>query len=123
MTAEAERVVQRGEVAVAGSHLTGQLDLDHLRGRSGLPMPVQAAEVALRRQLGETRDGAVRFLGRSAADTVTRARFEASAAVWEVEVHTRHDDEGARLTCGVERLSRIPVHDVIRIGRADDHDA
>ncbi len=59
-------------IAVAGSHLTGQLDLDHLRGRSGLPMPVQAAEVALRRQLGETREGAVRFLGRSAADAVTR---------------------------------------------------
>ena len=51
-------------IAVAGSHLAGQLDLDHLRGRSGLPMPVQAAEVALRRQLGETREGAVRFLGR-----------------------------------------------------------
>ena len=86
-------------------------------------MPVQAAEVALRLQLGETREGAVRFLGRSAADAVTRARFEASGAVWEVEVHTRHDDEPARLTCGVERLSRMPVHDVIRIGRADDHNA
>jgi hypothetical protein len=86
-------------------------------------MPVQAAEVALRLQLGETREGAVRFLGRSAADAVTRARFEASGAVWEVEVHTRHDDEPTRLTCGVERLSRMPVHDVIRIGRTDDHNA
>ena len=96
-------------IAVAGSHLTGQLDLDHLRGRSGLPMPVQAAEVALRRQLGETREGAVRFLGRSAADAVhTWPASRSPATAWEVEVHTRHDDEGARLTCGVDRLSRMP---------------
>jgi hypothetical protein len=109
-------------ISVAGSHLTGQLDLDHLRGRSGLAMPVQAAEVALRRQLGETREGALRFVGRTTRETVTLARFEVAGAPWEVEVHTGHDEDGVRLTCGVERLSRIPRHDVIRIGRRGDRD-
>ena len=52
-------------LAVAGTHLAGGLDLDHLRGRSGLRMPVQAAEIGLRRQLEETRIDAVRFLGAS----------------------------------------------------------
>ena len=86
-------------------------------------MPVQAAEVALRRQLGETREGALRFVGRETREAVTLARFEVAGATWQVEVHTGHDEDGARLTCGVDRLSRMPVHDVIRIGRADDHHA
>jgi hypothetical protein len=110
-------------IAVAGSHLTGQVDLDHLRGRSGLPMPVQAAELALRRQLGETRADAVRFVGRSSTAAGTVARFDVAGTRWQVQVQTRDGEEPARLTCGVERLSRMPVHDVIRIGRTDDHDA
>ena len=46
------------------SHEAGELDLDHLRGRSGYAMPVQAAEIALRRELGETRDDALRLTRR-----------------------------------------------------------
>ena len=110
-------------VSVSGSHLTGQLDLDRLRGRSGLSMPVQAAEIALRRQLGETREGAVRFLGRSTDGAVTVARFDVAGTGWDVEVHTGHEEQGERLTCGVERLSRMPRHDVLRIGRADSRPA
>lgn len=111
----------RAALAVSGSHLTGHLDLDHLRGRSGLPMPVQAAELALRRQLGETREGALRFVGRTTREARTLARFEVAGTTWEVEVASGHDEDGVRLTCGVERLSRIPRHDVIRIGRLGDH--
>ena len=37
-------------LGVAGSHLAGGLELDHLRGRSGLGMPAQAAEIGLRRR-------------------------------------------------------------------------
>jgi Sucrase/ferredoxin-like len=33
------------------AHACGELLLEHLRGRSGYPMPVQAAEIALRRHL------------------------------------------------------------------------
>ena len=110
-------------VAVSGSHLTGHLDLDHLRGRSGLSMPVQAAELALRRQLGETAEGVVRFVDRTTAGAVTLARFVVAGTVWEVEIESGHHPQGERLTCGVERLSRIPRHDVIRIGRGVDRSA
>ena len=53
-------------VAVAAAHVSGELDLDHFRGRSGFPTPVQAAEIALRRRLGETREGALRLDSRHA---------------------------------------------------------
>jgi hypothetical protein len=105
-------------VAVTGSHLSGHVDLDHLRGRSGLAMPVQAAEVALRRRLVETREDAVRFRRREVDGTTTRAWFEAGAATYAVEVRSGHDDEPHRLTCGVDRLSRIPRHDVVDVRRA-----
>ncbi len=42
----------------------GELDLDHLRGRSGLATPLQAAEAALRRYVDERRLDAVRFVSR-----------------------------------------------------------
>ena len=42
----------------------GELDLDHLRGRSGLATPLQAAEAALRRYVDERRLSAVRFVSR-----------------------------------------------------------
>ena len=105
-------------VAVTGGHLAGEVDLDHLRGRSGLTMPVQAAEVALRRRLGETRQDAVRFRGQERDGATTRARFEVGAATYAVEVRTTHDEEPHRLTCGVDRLSRIPRHDVVDVRRA-----
>ncbi len=49
---------------VADLHEAGRLHLDHLRGRSTYPMPVQYAEVVLRRRLGEDRLDAVRLVER-----------------------------------------------------------
>jgi hypothetical protein len=104
-------------VAVSGSHLSGQLDLDHLRGRSGLAMPVQAAEIALRRQLGETRRDAVRFLRRQAADGVTTAWFAAAGATYAVEVRSAPGDEPRQLTCAAARLGRALAHEVLAVRR------
>ena len=50
-------------VAAAADLLGGRLPLDVLRGRSNLPMPAQAGEIALYRHLGETAMAAVRVLG------------------------------------------------------------
>ena len=47
---------------LAATHLDGRLDLDLLRGRSGFGFAVQVAEVALRREVGETRTDAVRLV-------------------------------------------------------------
>jgi hypothetical protein len=108
-------------LTVAGAHGAGQLDLDHLRGRSGLAMPVQAAEIALREKLAETGRGTVRFLGRQVSgprdELVTQARFEVAGATYEVEVCTTPSAELQRLTCGAQRDNPIPDHQVRRVVR------
>ena len=96
-------------VAVAGSHLAGQLDLDHLRGRSSYPMPVQAAEVALRRQLGETRLDAVRLRrpasdGRGARGAVRGRRVGVAGR----RAHASTAPERSPLTCRAQRDNPVP---------------
>lgn len=106
-------------LAVAGAHLTGQLDLDHLRGRSGHPMPVQAAELAVRHELGETRVDALRLVARSAPDgmdDVLEATFDVSGAAYTVRV--RSMVQGAeRLTCRATRDNPVVRHEVLGVQR------
>lgn len=101
-------------VAVAAAHRAGHLDLDHLRGHTGHAMPVQAAEIALRRHLGLTAIDAVRFLRRAAEGDTVRATFATGTSAtdrrgdgvapwqvvvrWQVVARPRHT-EPARLTC------------------------
>lgn len=99
-------------ISVAGSHLSGQLDLDHLRGRSSHPMAVQAAEVFLRRELGETREGAVVLVGRSDGG----AAFEVGGATYDVRVRTVRDGV-ARLTCKAGRDNPVPAHELVSVTR------
>ena len=105
-------------VAVAGGHLTGQVDLDHLRGRSAYPMPVQAAEVALRRRLGETRLDAVRLVGQQRDGELRKVAFEVGGTTWRVTVHTSTGEGLARLTCRALRDNQVPRHDVLSVRRA-----
>ena len=51
-------------------------------------MPVQAAEIALRRELGETRNDAVRLTHRSRDGADTEAVFDVGGASWAVRVRT-----------------------------------
>ena len=99
-------------ISVAGSHLAGQLDLDHLRGRSSHPMAVQAAEIFLRRELGETREGAVVLVGRSDGG----AAFEVGAATYDVQVRTVRETT-ARLTCKAGRDNPVPAHELVSVSR------
>ena len=103
-------------VAVAGSHEAGELDLDRLRGRSGYAMPVQAAEIALRRELGETRNDALRLTGRERSADETTAVFDVAGAAWEVRVRSSPGEQ-TRLTCQATRENPIPVHEVVSITR------
>ena len=95
---------------VAWGHAQGRLDLGRLRGRSSYPMHVQYAEIALRRHLEEDRLDAVRLVRRQGWTSV----FAHHAAEWAVTVSRRAEGEG-QLTCGVERLSPLPVHEVVSI--------
>lgn len=101
-------------LGVAGAHLAGGLDLDHLRGRSGLSMRIQAAEIALRRQLAQTRNDAVRFLEGTRAGEVTSARFDVEGTTYTVRIHTR-PGERHRLTCQAGRDNPVPNHELLDI--------
>lgn len=104
-------------LVVSAGHLSGELDLDHLRGRSGHPMPVQAAEIALRRRLGETRLDAL-TLGSCRRDgPETRAVFTVGGSDWEVSIRTGSDGERHPLTCRALRDHPIPRHEVLAIRR------
>jgi hypothetical protein len=112
------RVDPQAAIAIAAAHRSGHLDLDHLRGRSSYPMPVQAAEIALRRQLGETRLAAVRPVELERDGDRWRARFQVGAEPWEVVVRTTLDDtDRHRLTCLAERADPIPRHHVLAVRR------
>jgi hypothetical protein len=99
-------------LTVAGAHLAGQVDLDHLRGRSGWSMPVQHAEVALRRELGETRLDAVQLVRARSDGARTSAVLRVGGQEWEVEVETRPGAESHLLTCRATHENAAPQHAV-----------
>ena len=112
------RLSPEDAVAVADAHDRGHLVLDHLRGRSGLPMPVQYAEIALRRELGETRVEALRWTHRSVAGDTTTARFAhaATGTAYDVVVRTVADGGGEhQLTCRASRANPAPRHELVSI--------
>ncbi len=94
----------------------GELDLDHLRGRSGLPTAAQYAEVALRRDLAETRNDSVNFVSRQVEGALTEAVFDVAGSRFAVRVTTRHDP-AERLTCSALRDNPIPVHELVDVRR------
>ena len=101
-------------LAVAGTHLSGGLDLEHLRGRSGFKMSVQAAEIGLRRQLAETALDTVRLVGAARAEDVTTARFAVAGTTYVVRVRSR-PGEPERLTCQATRDNPVVIHDLLDI--------
>jgi hypothetical protein len=117
------RLESQDAAGLAASVHAGRLDLDHLRGRTAYPFAVQAAEVHLRRELGETRTEAVRLLRTSRAGDRTTAVFEVSEAesgspggTWAVGVRTGHREERL-LTCRAASASRGLRQEVVALAR------
>lgn len=107
-------------VAVAGAHHAGELDLEHLRGRSSYPMAVQAAEHHLRARLGVTGIAGVRLVGRSVDGDTTAVTFRADSAAYAVRVRTVRDPATAtRLTCKAVRDNPVPRHELLSIEPAE----
>ncbi len=105
-------------IGVAGGHLAGELDLDHLRGRSSYPMPVQAAELHLRRQLRATRIADVELVRRATVGDVTTATFAVAGGTYDVRVRTLVDPASAtRLTCKAHRDNPVPRHELLSVER------
>ncbi len=88
---------------VVHEHRAGRIDLEHLRGRSCWAMPVQAAEITLRRHLGLRDLGGIRVLHREHDGDLVTVTFTHDDARWRVAVRAVRT-EPVRLTCAVERL-------------------
>ncbi len=112
------RLEPQSALTVAGAHVAGELDLDHLRGRSSQPMSVQAAEIHLRRDLGITREDDLTLVRRSTEAGLTRAAFAVAGATYDVTVRTSQvPDVAARLTCKAQRDNPLPRHELVGISR------
>jgi hypothetical protein len=93
----------------------GELDLDHLRGRSGLATPLQAAEAALRRHVDERRLDTVRFVSREVDGGRTDAVFDVAGRRYAVRVTSTRGDDVQLLTCRALRENPVLHHVVDQI--------
>jgi hypothetical protein len=111
------RVSAAAAPALAARHLDGHLDLDLLRGRSGFPFAVQVAEVALRRQLAETRTDAVRLLSFSRSGEDSTATMQVDGTSYDVLVRREPGHEPHLLTCRASRPNPVPAYRVVGVSR------
>ena len=95
-------------------HLDGRLDPDHLRGRSTSPFPVQAAEVHLRRQLGEDRLDAVRLLASDRDGDDRLVDLAVGEDRYRVRLRPRQQPP-ARLTCRSSAESVAVTYDLAEL--------
>ena len=96
---------------VADALADGRLAMDHLRGRSDLAMPVQAADIALRRQLGLTGLDDVRPTSARSDGDLTSVTLDAAGREVTVKVR-RVLEPGQQLTCGAQRDNPVPRFEV-----------
>lgn len=111
------RVGPEKAVAVAEEYAHGRIDLDHYRGRSSYPFPVQAAESYLRAALDIRGVGDLRLVSSQRRDDEVAARFaERSGQSYAVRVRT---DRTAprRLSCHDLGFTRAPVYALLDIAR------
>jgi len=93
----------------------GEVDLDHLRGRSGLGTALQAAEAALRRYTDERRLDAVRFVSRRSDEGRTDAVFDVDGRRYAVAVTSSSGTDRQLLTCRALRENPVVHHEVREI--------
>ncbi len=96
---------------VADALVGGRLDLDHLRGRSDLAMPVQAAEIDVRRRLGLAGLDDVRPTSARRDGDLMSVTLEAGGRTVTVRVR-RTLEPAQRLTCGASRDNVVPRFEV-----------
>ncbi|MCL2540898.1 MAG: sucrase ferredoxin [Nocardioidaceae bacterium] len=112
------RLDEESAVAVADARMRGELELDHLRGRTGYGMPVQAADVALRRRLADRTLTGPRLLERTVERTVdgevTTATFAHGGRRYAVRVRTTSGEPTA-LTCRATRANPPLRHEVLDV--------
>jgi hypothetical protein len=113
------RLDPQSVIEVAAAQLAGRVSLDHLRGRSGLGMSLQFAEIALRQHLGETTLGGVRFVSRTTQDGVVTVVLVARSRSWTARVRTTMSAEQERLTCSATRDNACVQHELLDLSPLD----
>ncbi len=103
------RVPPERAVEIAEAYRDGQIRLDHYRGRTCWPGPVQAAETWVREEAGVTDVDGVRLLSHTPgpddnADETT-VRFAVGTLSWVVRVRERDDPKARLLKCHAADLS------------------
>lgn len=111
------RLDPESALTLADAQLRGELDLARLRGRSGFAMPVQFAEIALRLELVEPRDAALRLVSRTTDGDRTEAVFEGDSGAYAVTVRSVPGGEPHRLTCRATRENPGTEHELLTIVR------
>lgn len=92
----------------------GRLALAHLRGRSRLAEPQQAAEILLRRQLDLDAEGALAFKGAGELSPDSwEVRFDASGQEHVVALARQETGRQVHLSCGVEELGPVVQYQLI----------
>lgn len=110
------RVESSAAAELAERHLAGDLSLDVLRGRSGYPCAVQAAEWFLRAELAESGVNALQLLRCERRDSDWDVEFAVSGRGWLVRLRTGSRDP-ERLTCSAQRLNPAPRYELLGIRR------
>ncbi len=108
------RVDPSNAADLATRHLDGRLSLDLLRGRSGYPFAVQAAEWFLRTELGEERLRALRLQRRERLGEDWQVAFDVSGQVWAVRLRMATRPP-VQLTCTALRLDPAPTYELLDI--------
>lgn len=107
-------------LSAVAAHRAGELDLEHLRGRAGYPMAVQAAEQHLRQWLGVTGTADLALVRSRVDGEQVTASFSVRGAAYDVQVRRVVDPATAtRLTCQARRDHPVPRYDLIGVDRAD----
>ena len=90
---------------ITQAYRAGRVSLDHLRGRSNYPFPVQAAEIAIRRATGIDGVDDLVCEARSDHGSTVHATFrDRRGARHDVEVDVTRDTRPRVLSCGAEPL-------------------
>jgi hypothetical protein len=78
-------------------------------------MPVQVAEVALRRETGETRLSAVRLVSATRSGDDTTVVMAVGETSYDVVVRRSTAPATALLTCKTVRENPVPAYDVVQV--------
>lgn len=105
-------------VRVTEDYVRGMLDLDFFRGWSSWPFAVQAAEIAVRKELDLTgSDDVVPETWDKIRDDELVARLSTTKGPVDVTVRLSKSTDDYYLTCRADRTSRSMMYEIVAIER------